>query len=129
MRRQDLARYDGDQTRVDEFVDAQRTLNDGMKELGVGAADANGLFLEARACLNHPKTDDQIPATGEATMAALQERYGAQTDKVIAGAQRVVSALEAKVPGVREFLANSGMGNYPKVVDACVRVARRNGWA
>ena len=61
-------------------------------------------------------------------MAALRREYGADTDKVVAAAGRVVDALDAKTPGIKVFLEQTGMGNDLKTIQAAIRVARRNGW-
>ena len=122
------ARAEGDGERAQELAETRRTLNEGFKELRVGAADARDVFVNARSYTQHPKSAETAAQMEAESLKALRRQYGDRTDHVVAAASRVVDALEAKTPGVRDFLEASGMGNDLQTIQAAIRVAQRNGW-
>ena len=122
------ARYEGDEEGAEQVAETRRTLNAGLKTLRVGAADARDVFLDARAYAEHPKSAEAVDHMGASALSALRREYGARTDQVIEAASKVVDALEARLPGVKDFLDASGMGNDLNTIQAAIRVARRNGW-
>ena len=122
------ARAEGDRERAQELAETRRTLNEGLKDLRVGAADARDVFVNARSYTQHPKSAETAARMEAESLKALRRQYGDRTDHVVAAASRVVDALEAKTPGVRDFLEASGMGNDLPTIQAAIRVAQRNGW-
>ena len=122
------ARTEGDSERVQQLAETRRTLNEGLKELRVGAADARDVFVNARSYVQYPKSAETVARMEAESLKALRRQYGDRTDQVVAAASRVVDVLETKTPGVRDFLEASGMGNDLQTIQAAIRVAQRNGW-
>ncbi len=84
--------------------------------LGVTPNDASYITEVAVAAATQGISDEQDAVNHSAAMDALRTDFGpSNADRAVQLAQKLV----AKHPSIRRYLAESGLGNHPKVV-ACV---------
>jgi|GEM_PF-2234421 len=122
------ARLNGDHEEAQAIDRAMRQLGSVFGEYAVGGQHAAQVMAEAGGFLCRQKSGDAILRERTNTETALLAKYGADYAGNIAGAQRVVAEMGARVPGLADALGKSGLGNSQKVVEAAVAVARRRGY-
>ncbi|KAB0665564.1 hypothetical protein F6V25_07520 [Oryzomonas japonica] len=122
------ARLNGDLAGAREIDSAMQTLGTVFSEYSVGRQHAAEVMAEAGSFLGNQKSDDAILRERSNTESALRRKYGADYAGNIAGAQRVVAEMGARVPNLIAVLGRSGLGNSQKAVEAAVAAARRRGY-
>lgn len=122
------ARLNGDHAGAREIDCAMKELGTVFTGYAVGRQHASEVMAEAGSFLGNRKSDDAILRERSNTEAALRQKYGADYDRNIAAAQRVVAEMGARVPSLIGALSRSGLGNSQKTVEAAVAAARRRGY-
>jgi hypothetical protein len=96
---------------------------------GIGHTLAGALVEQAKEAFRAgPVPADRLAAMETETRAALQKRFGKNTEAKIAAAQSIVAEAAVKWPGIKDWLEQSGMGNCPKLIQRlAARAERRPG--
>jgi len=122
------ARLNGDHAEAQAIDRAMKELGSVFGEYAVGGQHAAQVMAEAGSFLGKQKSDEAILRERTNTETALRQKYGADYEGNIDGAQRVVAEMGARVPNLIDALGKSGLGNSQKTVEAAVAVARRRGY-
>lgn len=122
------ARFDGNHDEALEIDKAAQGLNDVFKDFEVGENLAKGIMQETSDYLRNQRSEETIIQTEDDTMAVLREKYGADLEKNLAGARRVIREAGRQVPNLIQVLERTGLGNSLKVVENCIVTARKKGY-
>jgi hypothetical protein len=122
------ARYDGNHEEALTIGTAGRELNAAFVDYEIGGNLAKDIMNEAGEFLTNARSEEQILGMEDASMVFLTVKYGADLNKNLAGAQRVVAEIGKRVPNFIHVLERSGLGNSPKVIEACIQSARKKGY-
>lgn len=122
------ARFDGNHEEALTINKASRELGTVFKEYAVSDNLAKDIMTEAGDYLREQRSDEAILNTEEATMKALQEKYGDDLNKNLAGARRVAQEINKRVPNFFHVLDRTGLGNSLKVAEGLIQSARNKGY-
>jgi hypothetical protein len=122
------ARIDHDHQQLEVLSVARKGMEAVLKEFKVGDSAAKSIMITARNYVDNPRTFEQIEAASVVTSKDLKEKWGADFDKMMAGAKRVLSEAARKVPGLMDMVNNTGLGNDKKTIIALANAARRKGY-
>ncbi len=90
----------------------------------LGASPAEGAALAQAYADSLGYTDEQIDSMGDDTVRDLRQRYGADAGAAVKAAFRVADEM----PGLSDFLNESGLAYHPRVVSNLIAVAERRGY-
>lgn len=123
------ARQGDDHERAEELATARAGLNEVLQDFQIGNNAAQEMFAEVNQYINYPRDDDYILQEKATTMEVLQKKWGANTSKMIAGAQRILREAEKKTPGLIKTMSETGAGNNPKIITHLANIAKKRGYA
>ncbi|MCA8908512.1 MAG: hypothetical protein KDA64_11600 [Rhodospirillaceae bacterium] len=122
------AAFDDDHERV-AAIDAQRRQMVGaLSDLKFGKRDARELFVAMKGFADYPKAGEQLEALKRESRKELVRTYGQRTDRMLAGARKLMVAMDKRAPGMMAALDN-GLGSDLKFTQAMIRAAKRHGLA
>ncbi len=90
-----------------------------MADMEIGVNEAAAVAGLANTYRRAPASDDVVQSWATDAMSQVRQRYGADADRRLADAQRLV----ARDPRVADFLMQSGLGSHPKVVMTAIERA------
>ncbi len=112
-----------------EQLTAARTgLKEALTEYQVGDTAAREMFAAVKGYVDNPRSPERIEADRETTMAALQKKWGGETDKMIKAAQQVLNEISRKVPGLADTLVATGAANDFKTIVHLANIGKRRGY-
>jgi hypothetical protein len=91
------------------------------KNLGDSLAHTISKVLEH----THKMNADQLDQWGADEYLKLQQVYGQSLEEKLSAAGRMVTELEAKRPGLRQFLTTRGIGDSSRVASMLIQQAER----
>ena len=93
------------------------------REHGNALVNAIGRVIEATNGMN----ESQLEAYGQAEFAKLERAYGSDLDAKLQLAAKMIHELDAKQPGLKQFLKTRGIGDSALVASQLIQQAER--WA
>jgi hypothetical protein len=122
------ARINHDHPRLEALAAGRKSMEAVLKQFDVGDSTAKNLMITARDYVDNPRTSEQIEAANIVTRKALEEKWGSEYGKMIAGAKRVLSEAARKVPGLIDTFNNTGLGSDEMTIITLANAARRKGY-
>jgi hypothetical protein len=93
-----------------------------MVKLGLGITQAHAIWDASVDAVRNPVTTN-----AEGAAQALQAEYGEKYEAKLAAAKDVITQVEKTFPGVRQWLASTGLGNDPAFIRQVIDFAARRG--
>jgi hypothetical protein len=91
------------------------------RELGNSLVNAIGTVISA----THHMTEGQLQSYGEREFGKLQAAYGQDLEAKLQAAVKMVHELDAKQPGLKQFLKSRGIGDNAMVASMLIQAAER----
>lgn len=125
------ARIDGDADRAEQWRDAATTLTDDFRASGMDADEVQQVMELAREGLGNtlpgmPVDEERLSRMNEQGEAWMIER--GVTDAEIDAARAMINDLELRTPGLKDYLADTGLGSDPRLIEKAIREAKRRGY-
>jgi hypothetical protein len=121
------ARQADEHEKAEELATAREGLREVLTSFQVGSSAAQEMFSTVNEYINYPRDDAYLEREKAETMAALQKKWGPDTDRMITGAQRVLNEVSRKVPGLADTMVNTGAANNIKIITHLANIAKRRG--
>ena len=106
----------------------RRQMVGALSDLKFGKRDARELFVAMKGFADYPKAGEQLEALKRESRKELVRTYGQRTDRMLAGARKLMVAMDKRAPGMMAALDN-GLGSDLKFTQAMIRAAKRHGLA
>lgn len=120
------ARYEQNHEDVQALAQGKQALMGTFHEFGVGDGLAGELTTTVAEYMRAPLSDERLIEQTDSVMRELQQEFGGETERMIAGAQRVAQEAMSRMPWLREYL-EAGAGSDPKIIRAFAQIAKRLG--
>ncbi|MEZ4601343.1 MAG: hypothetical protein R2940_16265 [Syntrophotaleaceae bacterium] len=121
------ARYNQQAELVGELAEARQAVQEALASYQIGKTGAQELLCLADDYGRSPRSAEALEVLTASCREEFEKTYGEQLPHVMAGAWRVFTELQAKIPSISEYV-EAGMGSDPRFIRALIQAAKTRGY-
>lgn len=109
-------------------LEREQVARDWMFDASISKADGLALQSSYLEEVLNGFTDTRAQELTDQCERMLTAEYGDQKPAMLAGARKLIQALDKERPGLIDFLETTNMGNHPRMVQIAIKAAKARGF-